>query len=195
MPRTALAYLPLPAPLRRVESRPRTRRWHLSPFSRQPRVQPKPRQGVKNRAPRYAPNLAFKTHANAPGIIPVADEAVVECSVAAKGAAPRVAAEFPAGSFSISNWSNYPAGIPRPAGPFRLLEGEELAAARKAANNANRALHRADPALKSFELHEIQTVKFGGSPTDPLNKIPLTPTQHTTVSSWWYKLQRSLEGK
>ena len=94
MPRTALAYLPLPAPLRRVESRPRTRRWPLSPFSRHPRVQPKPRQGVKNRAPRYASGPALKTHENPPGITPVAPEAVVGCSVAAKGEMGGLATEI-----------------------------------------------------------------------------------------------------
>ena len=108
---------------------------------------------------------------------------------------PRVAAEFPEGSFSISNWSNYPAGVPKPTGPFRLIGGEEYDAARSAANSANRALHKADPLFDGLQLHEIQPVKFGGSPTDPLNKIPLTPAEHAPVTSWWNQLQRSLEGK
>lgn len=82
MTRVALAYLPLPASPRPARSCPQLRRKHLTPFSRQPRLQPKPRLGVKNLWPQYAPGLALETHANPPGIIPVAQEAVVGCSVA-----------------------------------------------------------------------------------------------------------------
>jgi len=87
----ALAYLPLPASPRPTLSRPRTRRINASPFSRQPRLHPKPRQGVKNRAPRYALGRTLKTHANPPGITPVAAEAAVWCSVAAERATARAA--------------------------------------------------------------------------------------------------------
>ncbi|MGL6349330.1 MAG: EndoU domain-containing protein [Aeromonas sp.] len=80
----ALAYLPIPASPRPAESRPRTRQARHNPFSRYPRLHPKPRQGVKNRALRYAPGLTLKTHANPPGITPIAEEAVVGCSVAAE---------------------------------------------------------------------------------------------------------------
>jgi len=61
----------------------------------------------------------------------------------------------------------YPGGIPQPGGPFRLLEGTEYESARNAANQANQALHRADPSLAGTEIHEIQPVKFGGNPIDP----------------------------
>ncbi len=47
-------------------------------------MQPKPRQGVKNYAPQYAPSPASKTHANPPGITPVADKPMVGFSVAAE---------------------------------------------------------------------------------------------------------------
>jgi len=80
----ALAYLPIPASPRPAQPRQQPRRINASPFSRQPRVHPKPRQGVKNFAPRYAPGRVFKTHANPPGIIPVAAEPAVWCSVAAE---------------------------------------------------------------------------------------------------------------
>ncbi len=98
------------------------------------------------------------------------------------------------GSFSIVDWSGYPANLPKPTGPFRLLEGAEYDAARAEANAANRAMHQADPSLNGLQLHEIQPVKFGGSPTDPLNKIPLTPQQHAPATTWWNQLQRNLEG-
>lgn len=96
------------------------------------------------------------------------------------------------GSFSIADWSGYPANVPKPTGPFNLLEGAEYDAARAEANAANRAMHQADPSLNGLQLHEIQPVKFGGSPTDPLNKIPLTPQQHAPVTTWWNQLQRNI---
>ncbi|MGP8199718.1 MAG: hypothetical protein ACLQU4_09480, partial [Limisphaerales bacterium] len=96
------------------------------------------------------------------------------------------------GSFSIVDWTGYPANVPKPTGPFNLLEGAEYDAARAEANAANRALHQADPSLDGLQLHEIQPVKFGGSPTDPLNKIPLTPQQHAPVTTWWNQLQRNI---
>jgi hypothetical protein len=73
-----------------------------------------------------------------------------------------------------------------------LLEGDEYATARAAANQANRAMHAADPTLDGLQIHEIQPVKFGGSPTDPLNKIPLTPAVHARATTWWNQLQRGL---
>ena len=91
MSRAALAYLSIPASPRPAEARPRTRRIDTSPFSRLPRVHGKPRQGVKNRTGRYAPGLTLKTHANQAGITPVAQEAVVGCSVAAETATARAA--------------------------------------------------------------------------------------------------------
>jgi len=97
------------------------------------------------------------------------------------------------GSFSISDWSGYPANLPKPAGPFRLLEGEEYATARAAANAANREMHAADASLDGMQIHEIQPVKFGGSPTDPANKIPLSPADHAPATSWWNQLMRDLE--
>jgi filamentous hemagglutinin len=100
--------------------------------------------------------------------------------------------KLPDGSFSITNWSGYPAGLPKPTGPFRLLKDFEYAAARRAADRANRAMRRADSRLQGLHIHEVQPVKFGGSPIDPLNKILLTPAEHRAVTAWWYQLQRDL---
>ncbi|MBA3810569.1 MAG: RHS repeat-associated core domain-containing protein [Caulobacteraceae bacterium] len=96
------------------------------------------------------------------------------------------------GSFSIVDWSGYPASLPEPAGPFRLLEGDEYEAARSAANQANRAMHTADSTLNTLQIHEIQPIKFGGSPTDPSNKIPLSSAEHIPATTWWNQLQRDL---
>lgn len=59
-------------------------------------------------------------------------------------------------------------GVPKPQGPFRLLEGAEYNAARNAANKANSNIRR-DQGLvgQPVDVHETNPVKFGGSPTDP----------------------------
>ncbi|HEX3666154.1 MAG TPA: hypothetical protein VHU23_13095 [Rhizomicrobium sp.] len=102
------------------------------------------------------------------------------------------AIDYAEGSFSIRDWSGYPTNLSRPTGPFRLLNGDEYDAARAAANSANRALREADPPeYAGREIHEIQPVKFGGSPTDPANKMVLAPEDHSVVTTWWARLNRS----
>ncbi len=96
------------------------------------------------------------------------------------------------GSFSIRDWNGYPASIPKPAGPFRLLGGAEYNAARAEANAANRALHAADESLGGWQIHEVKPVKFSGSPTDIGNKIPLPAGAHSEVTNWWNTLMRDL---
>ena len=96
------------------------------------------------------------------------------------------------GGYSI-NYDGYPQGVPKPpTNNVRLVEGAEYEAARTTADKANAAIHKANPALSGMEIHEIQPVKFGGSPTDPANKIPLTPAQHSEVTVWWNRLQNSM---
>lgn len=106
----------------------------------------------------------------------------------------QAAAELPSGSFSISDWAGYPAGVVQPAGPFRLLEGAEYNAARNAANKANREI-RKDQGLVGVrvDVHESNPVKFGGSPTDINNKEILPRDVHRQqVTPWWNKLQKDL---
>jgi len=63
-----------------------------------------------------------------------------------------------------------------------------------AANEANAALRRSDPSkYAGKQIHEIQPIKFGGSPTDPSNKIALDPTVHRQFNSWWYRFMKGLE--
>ncbi len=103
------------------------------------------------------------------------------------------------GSFSITElgWKDYPTvgDVPRPEGPFRLLEkgSAEYEAARTAANKANQNMHKADPSLVGKDVHEIQPVKFGGSPTDPLNKVPLVRSVHSQYTTFWKRIQVMLE--
>jgi len=79
---------------------------------------------------------------------------------------------------------------------FVILEGAEYEASRKAANQVNQAIRRADPeAAIGKEIHEIHPVKFGGSPTDPVNKIRLPSNEHRQhVTPWWNKLLRAMQG-
>jgi len=99
------------------------------------------------------------------------------------------------GEFSISNWNQYPSNLPKPNGPFRLIEGIEYNMARSTANNANQTLHRTNPLLKGLHIHEIHPVKFGGSPTDINNKIFLSPTEHFKATAWWNKIRNQINRK
>lgn len=100
------------------------------------------------------------------------------------------------GSFSITElgWQGYPEGIPRPKGPFRLLQGEEYVAARNTADNVNRSL-RSELNLKGsgVHIHEVVPVKFGGSPSNINNKIFLDSKFHQSkVSPFWLQIQNSI---
>jgi len=66
--------------------------------------------------------------------------------------------------------------------------------ARKAANTANSALHKGNECLSGLQIHEIQPVKFGGSPNDLANKFILTPSEHRMLTNWWNQLLRDLNG-
>lgn len=81
-----------------------------------------------------------------------------------------------------------------PEGPFRTVVGEEYQVARSTANKINTQLHsEAGSALKGLDIHEIQPAKFGGSPVDLANKIALPREWHAQYSTWWLRLQRSIE--
>jgi hypothetical protein len=89
--------------------------------------------------------------------------------------------------------------MPRPSGPFRVLEGEEYQTARRAANETNAAI-RAEHGLEETgeHIHEIHPVKFGGSPTDPANKMLLPASEHIGPQGihpqFWTPLLRSITG-
>ncbi len=111
---------------------------------------------------------------------------------ATKGGAP-VSSPYPEGTFSVADWTGYPEGLPKPNGPFRLLEGTEYTNARNAANKANRDLHLQNPDWDGLQIHEIHPVKFNGSPTDLSNKVPLDPAVHRPYTTFWTRLQRNIE--
>jgi hypothetical protein len=46
---------------------------------------------------------------------------------------------------------------------------------------------------KNVDVHEIQPVKFGGSPTDPSNKIIIDSDFHNKyVTPWWNAFQKAI---
>jgi hypothetical protein len=99
---------------------------------------------------------------------PLDQEAASITATTAAPAAISGAESVPSGSFSISDWSGHPSGAPQPTGPFRLIEGAEYDSARSAANSANRTIRQADPdTYAGQQIHEIQPVKFGGTPHGP----------------------------
>jgi filamentous hemagglutinin len=60
-----------------------------------------------------------------------------------------------------------------------ILTGDAYLAARAAADETNAGIRAAYGLEESgFQIHEIQPVKFGGSPTDLANKALLPAAQH-----------------
>ncbi|MBU3174271.1 hypothetical protein [Clostridium estertheticum] len=56
-------------------------------------------------------------------------------------------------------------------------------------------IHKEDPLLKGMQIHGVHPVKFGGSPTEVSNKIPLTPKEHAQYTTWWNRLLKELKNK
>jgi hypothetical protein len=103
-------------------------------------------------------------------------------------------AQYPNGSFSIINWEGYPAGAIKPSGTFISIEGAEYNTARAVANQTNRILGNNNPWVRAegLQFHEIQPVKFGGSPTDISNKMLVTQQEHIQYTNFWNNLQRNI---
>jgi len=92
--------------------------------------------------------------------------------------------------FEIKDWQDYPNDVPKPDGQIKIIDGKEYKDARNEADNANKKIHREHPEYQDMDIHEILPVRFGGSPTDPGNKIALTPEKHQEVSLFWDKKLR-----
>lgn len=45
------------------------------------------------------------------------------------------------------------------------------------------------------EIFEITPVKFGGSPTDPLNKTILNRSEHIQAVNYWNKILKTLSSQ
>ena len=69
----------------------------------------------------------------------------------------------------------------------------EYVAERIAKKRANAAFRRKQGLVgQPVDVHELQPVKFGGSPTDPANKVVLSRDVHRQqVTPWWNKLLKT----
>ena len=99
------------------------------------------------------------------------------------------------GTFIIKDWSDYPddyVPVPDQNKVWTFLEGDEYNSARDSANIFNRNMRAADPyyANNGLEIHEIEPVKMGGSPTDINNKTSIQSQVHRRyVTPWWNKIR------
>jgi hypothetical protein len=92
--------------------------------------------------------------------------------------------------FDFPEFPGYLDRVPKPVASPRIIRDNEYKIARNAANNANKAFR-----VQGKQVHEILPVKFGGSPTDPANKILLSQPDHVEISIWWRTIQRLITGK
>ena len=104
------------------------------------------------------------------------------------------------GTFKIDDWSAYPddyVPLPDKNKIWTFLEGEEYEIARKKANGANRNLRKSDNYYSDnrLEIHEVEPVKFGGSPADLTNKTAIQGQAHRKyVTPWWNKIRDEVKG-
>jgi hypothetical protein len=52
-----------------------------------------------------------------------------------------------------------------------------------------------NPQTKGMQIHEIQPVILGGSPTDPANKTILTRQKHAEIVTWWNRKIKEFENQ
>ncbi|WP_367871857.1 hypothetical protein [Luteolibacter sp. Populi] len=100
------------------------------------------------------------------------------------------------GRFEILDWDGYFESLPKPQGPLTVIE-EGYEQSRAAANRENKGIRRKQNLRgKYVDIHEIQPVKFGGSPVDPNNKIILDRDLHRKkVTPWWNGIMREFQRK
>ena len=75
--------------------------------------------------------------------------------------------------------------LPRPSGPFRVLEGVEAEAAFARARLADRALLARYEELIGFELVEVHPVLLGGDPETIENKRAVDGQTHQELVAFW----------
>jgi hypothetical protein len=46
---------------------------------------------------------------------------------------------------------------------------------------------------RDLQVHEVSPVKFGGSPTDPTNKVLIPKEMHSQASKFWQDLKKFIE--
>jgi hypothetical protein len=119
---------------------------------------------------------------------------------AARGFSAVNRADARAFTITREGWTGYPTvgGVPRPTGPFRLLNRAENDAARRLSLNPIRQFRDRIHAPNTVDIHHIQPLEFGGQPANPRNFFPLRNwvsrnNQHALYTNWWNALQRDIE--
>lgn len=78
--------------------------------------------------------------------------------------------------------------------PILYLQGDEYLNNLRIKNNVNKSLHRKYPFfLKELEIHEIQPIKFNGSPFTLRNRMIIPKSQHIKFTSFWRRLRTNIE--
>ncbi len=86
--------------------------------------------------------------------------------------------------------------VPYPSGDINLRTGSVYKSARQLADRINKTLRRGfQTGQAGQDIHEINPVKLGGSPTDLANKMGLPRPLHRQVTAWFRELQNLIEGK
>jgi hypothetical protein len=86
--------------------------------------------------------------------------------------------------------------VPYPSGEINPRTGAAYKSARQLADRINQTLRRAFGAGQAGQdIHEINPVKLGGSPTDLANKVGLPRPLHRQVTAWFRQLQDLIEEK
>ena len=103
------------------------------------------------------------------------------------------------GTFRIKDWSDYPdeyIRVPDKNKIWTYLQGKDYINARNGANSVNKSIRSKDSyyTLNRLEIHEVEPVKFGGSPTDLNNKAAIQSQAHRKyVTPWWRSIQSEVE--
>jgi filamentous hemagglutinin len=86
------------------------------------------------------------------------------------------------GTFSIWDWKGYPTKGVRPSGTFKLVPKGQTAQLREIVKIENGAIRdeaeRLGHPFTGSQVHEVKPIKFGGSPTDPANKVIVPDELH-----------------
>lgn len=75
--------------------------------------------------------------------------------------------------------------MPRPPGPFRLLDATELDGPLSASIALNRSLHVRYEELHGYEIVEAHPVALGGDPTELSNKRAVNWDTHAQLVRFW----------
>ena len=89
------------------------------------------------------------------------------------------------GSFSIVDWSGYPAGVPMPDGPFTLASPGQVATVQAQVNDGVATWRAGGDAPVGTFYYPIRPLELGGSATDPANWLAVQAQTGNALDAWW----------